>query len=595
MEEFLLFWLLLALVGICLWGIAATAWVLLGRLLHGMPQGHVGAFSGWDKLLGWILAWLGTLWLIGTTLYGGVMAAVNDILVTPSPIAILIAIITALTLVVVIRSAWSIQQSLETAALALSEDDTPPAVVDSLRRWAISPLGLTLCSALVCATLTALVAITIFILDGGDRELASVGCLISAMVGEILTFSGLSLVTAAEVTRLPEGTLSPQQHRGLIRVMRGLMVFFGILGAIGFGWLGMILGGVLAIIIISTLGGRWRAGQLASFWTVTHVVRSGRPVESELRKQAAVSRGRSRTLLRNASYFLDRGEAVDDTLCRRGLAPQAVWLELSAANSASSLPDALQICAARETEKFARQGSEGTPRIALGYFCAVAVTILLTTSFIGYYIVPKLKKIFADFDMEFPESSKLLFSLMDNGEFVLLLLLCGLLFVGLSAVGEILVSFYGWQGALDRLGWIGGRPGRTADLLRGLRWAVLSNQPLDAALLAMSRAPIGFSDRSRLHHSATVIEQGHDPWETLQRAGWLTVPQAVLLQTAQAAGNLPWALETLSDAIIARSDYRLQWWLQILHPVFVVIVGIIVGFIAIGILSPLFLLINGLS
>lgn len=595
MQEFLLFWLLLALVGICLWGIAATAWVLLGRLSHGMPRGHHGPFSGWDKLLGWMLAWLGTLWLIGTTLFGGVMAAVNDILITPSPIAILIAIITALTLVVVIRSAWSIQQSLETAALAISEDDTPQAVVDSLRRWAMSPLGLTLCSALLCATLTAVVAIIILILDGGDRELASVGVLISAMIGEILTFSGLSLVTAAEVTRLPEGTLSPGQHRGLIRVLRGLMVFFGVLGAIGFGWMGMILGGVLVIIIISTLGGRWRAGQLASFWTVAHVLRSGRPVESELQKQAEVSRGRTRSLLRNASYYLEHGEGIDETLCKRGLAPQAVWLELCAATSANSLPDALQMCAARETEKFARQGTEGTPRIALGYFCAVAVTILLTTSFIGYYIVPKLKKIFEDFDMELPANSQLLFKLMDNGELLLLMFFSALCFVGLSAVGEVLVSFYGWQGALDRLGWITGRASRTADLLRGLRWAVLSKEPLDAALLAMSRAPVGFGSRSSLHHSATVIEQGHDPWDTLQRAGWLSVPQAVLLQTAQAAGNLPWALETLSESIVARSEYRLQWWLQILHPVFVLLVAVIVGFIAIGMLSPLFTLINGLS
>ena len=595
MEEFLLFWLLSTLVGICLWGIAATAWVLSGRLTSGMPPGQTHAFSGWDKLLGWLLAWVGTVWLMGTTLYGGVRATVNDLLVTPFPIAILVAIVTTITVIIVVRSGWTIQHSLQTASLALSEEETPPSVVESLRRWAIGPLGLTLSLALICAILTAGVAIAILIFEGSDREFESVGCLLATMMGVILAFSGLAMVTAAEVTRLPEGTLSPHQQRGLIRVLRGLMVFFGFLGLLGFGWMGIILGGILVIIVISTLGGRWRAGQLSSFWTVAHVLRSGRPVAAEMLLQAQVSRGRTRSLLKNAAYYLERGEPIDETLSRLGVAPLSAWLELSAATSANALPASLQECAARETEKFARQGTEGTPRMALGYFCALGMTCFMTISFIGYYIVPKIKKIFEDFDMELPESTQLLFSLVDNSGLVLLSTLAVIAFVMVMAVGEVMVSFYGWQGMLDRLGGIGGKAGRTADLLRGLRWAVIKRVPLDTALLAMARAPVGFGARSKLHQAATVIEQGHDPWETLQRTGWLSAPQSVLLQTAQATGNLPWALETLSESIVARSEYRLQWWLQILHPAIVILVGCVVGFFALGMLMPLFSLINGLS
>ncbi|MBI1347597.1 hypothetical protein GC163_15055 [bacterium] len=597
MKDFFLFWILLAFVGVALWGIAGVAWVLIGRLTHGMPRGS-GPFEGWDKLFGWMLAWLGTLWLIGTTLFGGVMAAVNDLLITPSPVAILVSIMTTLTLVVVVRSAWTIRESLETASLALTEEpdeDGPHAVVNSFRRWAMEPLGLTLCSALVYAFLAAVVAIAIQILGGGATELAAVGCLISAMIGEIFTFCGLLIVTAAEVVRLPEETLSPLQRRRLIGMLRGLMISFGIVGAIGFGWFGLLFGGLMVVIVVGTLGGRWRAGQLSAFWTVAHVLRSGRSIELELRGQAHVTRGRARSLLNTASFYLEKGEALDETLCRRGLAPQAVWLEVSAATSANSLSEAIQLCAARETEKFSRQGNESTPRIALGYLTSVVVILLLTTSFIGYYIVPKLKRIFADFDMELPHSSQQLFSLMGDGSLMLFVLLALLGLAGLAAVGEILVSFYGWQGAMDRLGIFSGRSGRTSDLLRGLRWAVLRGQSIDAALLAMSRAPVGFACRSRLHRAATIIEQGHDPWDTLRHTGWLTIPQAVLLQTAQAAGNLPWALEAMSDAIVARSEYRLNWWLQVLHPVFILMAGAAVGYIALGMLMPLFSLINGLS
>ncbi|HUQ71640.1 MAG TPA: type II secretion system F family protein, partial [Planctomycetaceae bacterium] len=160
---------------------------------------------------------------------------------------------------------------------------------------------------------------------------------------------------------------------------------------------------------------------------------------------------------------------------------------------------------------------------------------------------------------------------------------------------ELLVDYYGWEGMIERFGSRYRLRFATPDLLRGLKWAVKSKRPLDAVLQDMAATPSTFLVKSGLHRAAAGIRDGGDPWAVLHDVGWIRSEEAELLRCAQAAGNLPWALETLSLSVSNRRSYRTEWWLQVIHPVLVLSAGAMVGWFAVAMFMPLIKLLNDLS
>ena len=71
--------------------------------------------------------------------------------------------------------------------------------------------------------------------------------------------------------------------------------------------------------------------------------------------------------------------------------------------------------------------------------------------------------------------------------------------------------------------------------------------------------------------------------------------EARILEAAQRAGNLPWALKELASSIERDIDYRVMLVLEILRPVFLLVLAVAVGIFAIGMFLPLIKLINDFS
>jgi type IV pilus assembly protein PilC len=279
----------------------------------------------------------------------------------------------------------------------------------------------------------------------------------------------------------------------------------------------------------------------------------------------------------------------------RGLVPRSSWLEVSAAMSTGRLSEALEAAAARETDRFSRAWSPGMARGSLAYFGVLWGLLVLIFGFVMYYIVPKFKKILDDFDLAAPPPMRSFLNIMDSDFVMPLFVLFGLSFLILAITVELLVDYYGWEGMLERFGSRFRLRFSTPDLLRGLKWAVLTRKPFDAVLQDMATTPVTFLVKSGLHRAAGGLRQGEDPWTVLHNVGWIRREEAELLRCAQAAGNLPWALETLSQSIGQRRSYRVEWWLQASHPVLVLTAAAFVGWFAVAMFSPLTHMLNELS
>ncbi len=587
MDDFLLMLLLRFVVAIVAAGTTAVAWFAAEDLTYGRSLKQPPAVPNAARAIGWLYAWLGTFVLIAATLYGGAAAATNPHLLTPIPVTLLTGMLMVATLTVVVRASWTVRDSLtNTARQSAAVTETTGTLM--FGGTTLYPLGLSVVLLILSVLLVMCSMIAVSGLGLTADEHLSSAWASAAVLAEFLVFTGLTLVSAGEAAVLPDGALSSGDRQTLSRTLTWLAGIFTLVVAVALSWLGLVAAFLYIVVLVATYGGRRRAAQLAAFWTVANVVRSGRPVESELRQHAQNLRGRTRFLLQSAARRLEAGAAWGAAVCRTGVAPRPTWLELCGAQECGTLAEALQAAAVRETARFARDGDAGTPRAALGYFSALTAVMLFLFSFIGYYIVPKLQKIFEDFDVELPEFSHFCFDLLSGPSMLLVSGFGVLSLISCGIVGEVFVESQGWQAAAE---WFAERHRhrvRTPDLLRGLRWAVLRQRPLPAALEAMANAPVGFEVRSQLHQTALAIENGQDPWEALGTHRWLTRAEVDLLQSAQAAGNLPWALETLSDAIVARFHHRLEWWLQVLHPALIMLLGATVACFAVAILGPVF-------
>ena len=118
---------------------------------------------------------------------------------------------------------------------------------------------------------------------------------------------------------------------------------------------------------------------------------------------------------------------------------------------------------------------------------------------------------------------------------------------------------------------------------------------MDKALHSIAKHPGPLRLRERLGWAIDSIEEGSANWQTLQAAGILRHSEAVVLETAEETGNLPWALEMLATNMERRTAFRLAAFAEILRPVILIGMALVVGFIAFAMFLPLIKLLNDLS
>ena len=91
------------------------------------------------------------------------------------------------------------------------------------------------------------------------------------------------------------------------------------------------------------------------------------------------------------------------------------------------------------------------------------------------------------------------------------------------------------------------------------------------------------------------MERGADCWTSMLRQSLLTQSQVAILEAAERAGNLAWALRLLADRAEKRLEYRVRTVLEFVRPVLTLILGTAIAIVVIGMFLPLVKLLNELS
>lgn len=295
--------------------------------------------------------------------------------------------------------------------------------------------------------------------------------------------------------------------------------------------------------------------------------------------------------LRELAKHLNAGLSLPEALDRLpGLLPADVVLAIRVGSETGTLPAMLKNTA----RQFSDEQDEGysTWIGTLLYLAAVVFALLSVAGFVMYYIIPKFKKIFEDFGTELPSLTIWVIRVSDwfAQWFPLLQLavLGGLFWLAWR-------TRYGLSGGLMRWLLFSHARGQTPGLLRILSVVIESGRPLAGASSTMARHHHSKTVRNHLLYIRNEVEQGSEVWELFVEMGYLNRSEGRILEAAQRAGNLPWALRSLAERIERDVDYRTALVMEIVRPVILIAISVAVGIFVIGLFLPLVKLINDLS
>ncbi|QDV48088.1 type II secretion system F family protein [Gimesia fumaroli] len=291
-------------------------------------------------------------------------------------------------------------------------------------------------------------------------------------------------------------------------------------------------------------------------------------------------------LLRSGVPLADALETIPNVI------PANAFFLVKAGAESGTLPSALalaaEVCAEQRNERdFLRAGF-------VLYFGIILLVLTFIFGFICYWIIPKLKHIFHEFDMPLPD---LTINIIQTSDWVvkyywvfpvigILICLTHLLLIRMDFL-ERRRHWNSFPGLYPR--------GRAPDVLRFLHVTTESGRPLMGAFETLSHTTRNRYLSQRFDAILGDIRKGNDCWTALHDYSLLTPSEVRLLQSAQRAGNLSWALKAIAKSIERRNDYRIALIREYVEPAMIVCIGCLVGAFVVGLFLPLVNLMHSLA
>jgi type II secretory pathway component PulF len=227
------------------------------------------------------------------------------------------------------------------------------------------------------------------------------------------------------------------------------------------------------------------------------------------------------------------------------------------------------------------------------YLTWIWVVMVIILTFIMFKIVPVYERMFQEFNVDLPRATILLVAISQWAVgywfmaapvyLVMLAAACmgALYYIDLLPRGAPVVNWLSrrWDSAL---------------IMRVLALAVHCDWPFNKTVWLLARVYPSAPVRGRLVSAGQRIDNGENWCAGLRKAGLLRNADRAVLQAATRVGNLEWALDEMADSSIRRLVYRLRLAINILFPTTLFLFGLVVGFVVIGLFTPLVSLIQGM-
>jgi type IV pilus assembly protein PilC len=233
-------------------------------------------------------------------------------------------------------------------------------------------------------------------------------------------------------------------------------------------------------------------------------------------------------------------------------------------------------------------------RGALTYPILLLLTSILILVFLVTFALPRISKVFLESGFEPPLFSKVVFS------FGLFFGKYGLYFLGLGAIG-IFVLAVGYRFSLGLRRLVSSIVGEIP-IMKGIvkkialqRFAatlaslIKAGMPLTEAIQVTAEAVGHFELKEALLRIAREgLVKGLTIGEAFKKEPFFPATAANLLAISEHAGHIDQVLETLADFYASEIDSSLKALVSILEPLLLLLIGFVIGFIALAIIVPIY-------
>ena len=355
----------------------------------------------------------------------------------------------------------------------------------------------------------------------------------------------------------------------------------------------VLIAPLLYIVGVIATTRRGESGQL--LWTLAIGVEHRLNLADEVEALAQAGPWRRQSRLLGLASRLREGAVLSDALnSEPTLLPPHVVMAIRIGEQTGHLQRVLRDCAMRDTADMRHSQGDGSIAALMSYYWVLSVVMIVVVTFLCYSIVPKLKMIFQDFNIELPGVTQRMIAFADwltgFGWITLPLLAMPVTLILLLAYAYIV----GWSriNAPLLMRWF---PRRDAPgVLRSLAWAVDAKRPLPAlvsdAAAHHPRRDLGL----RLARIGLVMESGDEGWKSLADEGFVTTQEVRALEAAGRVQHLPVALDALADSLDRARRHRLLWWIEWCKPLVMLTFGWLVAFYALAFFMPIVKLIEAL-
>ncbi|MCC6125233.1 MAG: type II secretion system F family protein [Pirellulales bacterium] len=360
-----------------------------------------------------------------------------------------------------------------------------------------------------------------------------------------------------------------------------------LMGILAFLWIPVFV--VVSIFIALK---RRRAAQQALLCTLAVSAERFIPLLPAIEAFAEDARGKFAVRLGKLAAMLKGGVPLPEALRRiKHIVPAQLMPTIRVGYESGALAEGLSTAAAEEDRQHALWGSFAAKMLyiaAMPFFGSAIIMFMLTKILVMY------QRIFRDFDTSLPPMTQFMLGVSNWAEacwpllFAITMIFGLLFFYGIQRyLGVPLFDLPGTGRFLRRQ--------HAAAIMENLALAVEHDRPILDAIRTLGECYPKTSIRKRLEWARFDIERG-GPWsECLFRRGLIGKTDLAVLQSAERAGNLPWALREMAAGNRRRLAYQLNVLVQMLFPPAVLCFGAVVLFVVVAMFLPLIPLIRSLS
>jgi type II secretory pathway component PulF len=420
----------------------------------------------------------------------------------------------------------------------------------------------------------------------------------------ILTSVGLFLlgVCLRMSLRLLYGARGPAPDDGVYFLLRiigwGLVVIPAfVLVVAGANWLSFVLIAAIIEAVVQLTLARREAQRQAVWRLVAGAISGGRSLANVLKIHQARFSGIVGRWQRRLVADLERGMQWRQAIWRNRRAFPREAPTFASMAAIGGKPDEV-VADLDEVRDPAYHQLQQETSLRFMYLMNVCAVMLGVVTFVMIKIIPSFQSIFEDFDLQLPAitTSVILasdyFSRILGGPILALLLLAAL--AGLVIAILYLCDIPVLRRLTDRVLFSRHR----AEVMRLLAAGFEQGKPVDQSLahLVIGWAPYPSKlVRRRLSRAADRIVAGDEWQESLANASLISSTDTTVLRSAQAVGNLPWALRMLASRKMRLATFRWAITQQIVFVLLVLLLGFLVFLFAVAMMVPLSYMVSNLA